>query len=83
VRLALEFNDSSWVEVYDSAGQRLFYDIGQPGQERTVTGTPPLNVVIGVVAAVKVQLNDRDLVVPRRANRDSTRFVVNADGSVQ
>jgi cytoskeleton protein RodZ len=83
MRLTLAFSDSSWVEIYDAAGQRLLYDIGQPGQARTVTGAPPLTVVIGVVAAVKVQVNDRDIVVPRRANRDSARFTVNADGSVQ
>jgi cytoskeleton protein RodZ len=82
MRLALAFSESSWVEIYDAAGQRLFYDIGQPGQARTVAGTPPLNVVIGVVGAVKVKLNDRDVVVPRRANRDSARFVVKADGSI-
>jgi cytoskeleton protein RodZ len=83
VRLTLAFDSSSWVEVYDATGGRLMYEIGQAGRARTVEGQPPLNVVIGVAAAVKVRVNDRDIVVPRRANRDSTRFVVAADGSVQ
>ena len=83
LRLTLSFSNASWAEVYDAAGQRLFYDIGQAGRARTVTGTAPLNVVIGVADAVTLQVNERDIVVPRRANRDSARFVVNADGSVR
>jgi cytoskeleton protein RodZ len=83
VRLTLQFSDSSWAEVYDAAGQRLFYDIGQPGRNRAVSGTAPLSVVIGVASAVSVQVNDQQVVVPRRANRDSARFVVEADGSVR
>ncbi len=83
VRLQLTFNDASWVEAYDASGQRLLYDIGRPGRTRMVEGAPPLTVVLGVAAAVQVQVNDQAIVVPRRANRDATRFVVNADGSVQ
>jgi cytoskeleton protein RodZ len=82
-RLTLEFKDSSWVEVYDAAEQRLFYDIGQPGRSRVLTGAAPLNVVIGVASAVSVRVNDQAVVIPRRANRDSARFVVEADGSVR
>lgn len=83
VRVRLSFNDASWAEAYDASGRRLLYDIGQPGRSRTVEGVPPLTVVLGVAAAVQVEVNDRTIVVPRRANRDATRFVVQADGSVQ
>ena len=34
-------------------------------------------------SAVSVQVNDQPIVVPRRANRDLARFVVEADGSVR
>jgi cytoskeleton protein RodZ len=83
VRLRLEFNETSWVEVYDASGQRLVYDIGQPGRPRVVSGNAPLDVVVGVASAVSVQVNDQAVVVPRRANRDSTRFRVGADGTAQ
>jgi cytoskeleton protein RodZ len=83
VRLTLQFSDSSWAEVYDAAGQRLFYDIGQPGLSRALSGAAPLNVVIGVASAVSVQVNDQSVAMPRRANRDAARFVVEADGSVR
>jgi cytoskeleton protein RodZ len=83
VRLRLEFSEASWVEVYDAEGQRLLYDIGQPDRVRIVSGVAPLNVVVGVASAVSVQVNDQAIVVPRQANKDSTRFRVRADGSVQ
>jgi cytoskeleton protein RodZ len=83
VRVRLEFNEASWVEVYDAAGQRLVYDVGQPGRPRSVVGAAPLSVVVGLASAVSVQVNDKAILVPRRANRDSTRFSIGADGVVQ
>jgi cytoskeleton protein RodZ len=82
-QLTLEFRDASWVEAYDADGRRLMFDIGQAGRTRTLEGRAPLNVVIGVADAVKVQVNGEPVVVPRRANRESTRFVVNADGTIR
>jgi cytoskeleton protein RodZ len=82
-RLTLEFNDASWVEAHDADGRRLMFGIGQAGQSRTLEGKAPLTVVIGVAAAVKAQVNGESIVVPRRANREATRFVVNADGTIR
>jgi cytoskeleton protein RodZ len=82
-RLTLEFNDASWVEAHDADGRRLMFGIGQAGQTRTLEGKAPLTVVIGVAAAVKAQVNGEPIVVPRRANREATRFVVNADGTIR
>jgi hypothetical protein len=61
----------------------LLYDVGQPNRPRVVSGAAPLNVVVGIASAVNVQVNDQAIVLPRQANRDSTRFSVGADGSVQ
>jgi cytoskeleton protein RodZ len=83
VRLRIEFNEPSWAEVYDATGQRLLYDVGQPDRPRVVSGAAPLNVVVGIASAVKVQVNDQAIIVPRRANKDSTRFTVAVDGSVR
>lgn len=83
VRVKLEFTAPSWTEIYDAAGRRLFYGIAEAREVHTVAGAPPLEVTIGVASAVSVHVNDRSVVVPRRANRDSARFVVDADGSVR
>jgi cytoskeleton protein RodZ len=83
VRLQLEFIEPSWTEIYDASGKRLMFDMGTPGRVRSVAGTPPLRVSLGLVSAVNAQVNDRPIVVPRRAGWDSTKFVIEADGSVR
>lgn len=83
VTMRLEFTAPSWSEIYDGAGKRLMFDIGQPGQVRTLSGVAPLKVTLGVAAAANVAVNDRSIVVPRQPGRDATRFVVAADGSVR
>jgi len=83
MQVRLEFSEASWIEVYDATGQRLVYDVGQPGRPRVVSGVAPLSVVVGLASAVSVQVGERTIVVPRRANKDSTRFTIGADGAVQ
>lgn len=83
VRLRLEYNDSSWTEVYDGAGRRLLFGTGDTGRVRTVAGMPPLRVTLGAASAVTVQVNDRSVVVPRQSGRDSARFQIAANGAVQ
>ena len=83
LQVRLEFSEASWIEVYDAAGQRLLYEVGQPGRPRVVSGVAPLNVVVGLASAVSVQVGERTIVVPRRANKDSARFTIGADGAVQ
>lgn len=83
VRLRLEFSDASWTEIYDAAGKKLMFGLGESGRVRTVSGTPPLRVTLGNASAVTVQVNGQPVVVPRRAGKDSTRFVVAAGGAIE
>jgi cytoskeleton protein RodZ len=83
IQLRLEFSEPSWTEIYDGTGKRLMFGLGESGHVRTVSGTPPLRITLGNASAVTVQVNDRPLVVPRRAGRDSTRFTITAGGAVQ
>jgi cytoskeleton protein RodZ len=83
VRLRLEFTEASWAEIYDAAGKRLMFDMGQPGRVRTVAGVPPLRVNLGVASAVNAQVGERPIVVPRRAGKDGAKFLIEADGSVR
>jgi cytoskeleton protein RodZ len=83
VRVRLEYSDASWTEIFDAEGKRLMFSLGEIGRVRTVTGTPPLRVTLGNASAVTVQVNERPVVVPRRAGRDSAKFSVSADGQVQ
>jgi cytoskeleton protein RodZ len=82
VRLRLEFSDASWAEVYDADGDRLMFDMGAPGRVRTLSGTPPLSVTLGAASAVSAQVNDEPIVIPRRAGRNASKFVIDAAGRV-
>jgi cytoskeleton protein RodZ len=83
VRVTLEYSEASWTEIYDAEGKQLMFNLGEIGRVRTVSGTPPLRVMLGNASAVTVQVNERPVVVPRRAGRDSAKFSISADGQVQ
>lgn len=83
VRLQLQFNDASWTEIYDGAGKRLMFGLGESGKVSTLTGVPPIRVTLGKASAVTVQVNGSPVVVPRRAGRDAAKFVVTANGTVE
>lgn len=68
--LRMHFAQDSWTEVYDARGSRLFYDIGFADSTRTVSGTPPLRVVLGNPAAVALELDGRPVSIPDGAERN-------------
>jgi len=83
VRVRLEFSEPSWAEIYDSTGKRLMFDMGTPGRTRSVAGVPPLRVSLGLASAVSAQVDDRPIVIPRRAGKDAAKFLIEADGAVR
>jgi cytoskeleton protein RodZ len=83
VRLRLEFTEPSWAEIYDATGKRLMFAMGQPGRVRNVAGAAPLRVNLGLASAVNAQVNERPIVIPRRAGKDGAKFLIEADGSVR
>ena len=79
--LILKFSSDSWAEVYDAAGQRLFYDVGTASSAHTVKGPAPMRVVLGNAAGVALEFNGRPALVPANVRPDgSVRFVINAHG---
>lgn len=83
--LQLKFvRGDSWVEVYDANNQQLFYDQGRNASETSITGAPPLRVVLGSAANVNLTVNGKELQVPTsQIASDVARFVVNADGAIE
>lgn len=81
--LRLELTGESWVEVYDSRGERLFYDVASAGSVQSFEGRPPLRVVLGNAAAVAVQVDGQTRQIPAGAiDGEGARFVVNRSGSL-
>ena len=82
-RLRLELSNESWIEVYDSRGQRLFYDVAGAGSVQSIAGRPPLRVVLGNAAAVTVQVDGKPRDIPAGAvDGEGARFVINRSGSL-
>ncbi|MBT8137487.1 MAG: helix-turn-helix domain-containing protein [Gammaproteobacteria bacterium] len=77
VSVRLSFSGDSWVEVTDSEGNRLLYDMMTEGRVRNVSGIPPIEVFLGRNRVVRLDVNGEFFAVPRRAIRGNTaRFVI-------
>jgi len=82
-RLRLELASESWVEVYDSRGARLFYDVASAGSVQSIEGRPPLRVVLGNAAAVTVQVDGQSRDIPSGAlDGEGARFTVTRSGNL-
>jgi cytoskeleton protein RodZ len=57
-RIRLEFDSESWVEIKDRDGKTLMSQLNPAGSRRVVLGRPPLSLVIGNGAAVRLTYND-------------------------
>ncbi len=81
-RLVFRFTADSWVEVRDSKGSRLVYQLGRAGRQRSVTGTPPFDIFLGFADGVSVELNGEAVVIPPSARLGRTaRFRLPADNT--
>ncbi len=48
------FDEESWVEIKDREGNTIFGQLGAPGTRRSVSGEPPLSVVVGNAGGVQL-----------------------------
>ncbi len=74
-RLKLDLTNDSWVEVYDSRGERLFYDVASAGSVQSVSGRGPLRVVLGNAAGVTVEVDGQSRQIPAERHRWGRRQV--------
>ena len=83
-RLKLDLANDSWIEIYDSQGKKLFYDVASAGSVQTVSGRGPLRVVLGNSAGVTVEVDGQAREIPASAGdgEGGARFVVNRSGSL-
>jgi cytoskeleton protein RodZ len=83
VRLAIRFNQDSWIEVYDAHGATLFHDFGGAGSERRVSGMAPLRVLLGNPDGVTVELNGHPVALrPAAESGRPQRFLLDSDGGM-
>ncbi len=72
VTLSLAFTEDCWTEVSDSSGDRLFFNLGRAGSSVTVSGTPPLSVLLGSADGVTVTVDGRDYPISNADRRGRT-----------
>lgn len=80
VELVLNFSADSWVEVKDSKGEKLLYDLYRKGQSKQVTGTPPFNIFLGNAAGVTVEYNGQAYDVSPHISGNLARFSLGRSG---
>jgi hypothetical protein len=69
--------------VYDAKGTKLFYDIGAAGVVKTVSGTPPLRVILGNPNGVALEVNGKAATLPQIASAENgIQFSLNRSGRV-
>lgn len=83
IQVRLQFSGDSWTEIYDARGARLMFAMGSEGRTRTLTGVPPLQVTLGSVSAVSLEVNGEAVAIPREEGRESSRFVIEASGNLR
>jgi cytoskeleton protein RodZ len=83
VRLSLKLGDASWVQVSDVHGRRLIDGLLAASSERTVSGAPPLRVVLGNASGATLALNGQPLALSGFVRRRGDAHVlISATGAV-
>lgn len=54
-RIVFQFDQRSWIDVRDAAGDRLLYRDFQPGRRIEVEGKPPFRIFLGNARGVQVE----------------------------
>jgi cytoskeleton protein RodZ len=72
LRLELDFSGDCWTEVTDGSGRRLFFGLGTAGRKVSVSGAPPLRVLLGNNDNVSVRVNGESYAVSAAELRGNT-----------
>jgi cytoskeleton protein RodZ len=70
--LRLVFSGDCWTEVTDANGRRVYFGLGTNGDEVTVAGEPPLNVLLGDSENVALFVDGAAHPIPASARRGET-----------
>jgi cytoskeleton protein RodZ len=62
--LSLAFSGPCWLEVYDARGERLAFELVEPGEFRAFDGPAPWRVVLGNAPVVSARIDGRPVSIP-------------------
>jgi len=72
--LVLHFSQDSWVEISDSTGRRLFYNMGKAGETTSLLGIAPFSVLLGYSPGVSIEYNGKPFDQSPYVRQDVARF---------
>ncbi len=75
-RLEIHFQHDSWVEIYDRDEAKLYYGLAKGGVKVSVTGKPPLQVLLGYAEDVRIEYNGKPFDPVPYIRRDVARFTL-------
>jgi len=75
-RIVVEFLRESWIEIRDRSGTVVYSGTGTPASKRSVDAEPPLNVVVGNVAGVRITYNETPVDMTPYAARNIARLTL-------
>lgn len=72
--LVLHMKNDSWVEVFDSEGNKVFVNLGHQGQTLYLKGTAPFKVLLGFAEGVSLEFNGEAFDTQPYTNGSIARF---------
>ena len=75
-RVRFRFAQSSWVEIRDRAGRKIFSQFNPAGTEQVVSGMPPLTLVVGNAKGVNLTYNEQPVDLGPHTKVDVARLTL-------
>lgn len=76
VTVRMIFEQDSWVEIKDRAGNTIFGQLNPAGSRRSVSGEPPLSIVVGNAAGVRLFQGDKSIDLAPHTRVDVARLTL-------
>jgi cytoskeleton protein RodZ len=76
VKVRMIFEQESWVEIKDRSGNTIFGQLNPAGSRRSVSGEPPLSVVVGHSAGVQLFVGDKNVDLAPHTRVDVARLTL-------
>lgn len=75
-RLSFVFDGDSWVEVRDKSGKIIYSQLNPKGSQQALRVTPPISLVVGNAAHVKLFYNDKPVDLAPHTKVDVARLTI-------
>ena len=75
-RVTIRLAHDSWVEVFDTQGKRLYYDLAREGHTLKLKGTGPIRVLLGYGRDAQVEYNGEPFDHSPYLRHDVARFTL-------